>query len=139
MTKLTVRGSAPASVGRLQPGEDAFGVGDDVGGEDDDEMVVGQEVERRRIVGAGDERQRAGLGDAGEGGADGVEIVALGGAARDFERGRRPRHIREALVVAEAQGRRQVVFAQVSRDLGRNVGGRRDFGDASPGRAPPRT
>ena len=33
------------------------------------------------------------------------------------------------MIVAEAQRRRQVVLAQVARDLGRHVGGGRDFGD----------
>ena len=98
-------------ISRAQFGEHAFVIGDDVGGEDDDEMVVGQEVERRRIVGAGDQRQRAGLGDGGEGGADRIEIVALRRSARDFERGRRPRQVGEARIVAEAQRRRQVVLA----------------------------
>ena len=54
------------AVERAQPREDALDVGDDVLARQHDDVVVGQEVERRRIVGARDERERPGLGDPGE-------------------------------------------------------------------------
>ena len=91
---------------------------------------VGQEVERRRIVRARDEHQRAGLGDAGERMAD----------ARPGRRRRRrraltsivrpvPRQPGEQRIVAHAHRRRQVVVAQVVGDRRRHVASALQRGD----------
>ena len=93
-------------------------------------MIVGQEVEGRGIVPPGDEGERAALGDAREGEAQGVQVVAVGRPMRNLERRLAPLHLSEARVLAHAQGRRAVVVAQEAGDFAGNLRERCDLGDA---------
>jgi hypothetical protein len=92
-------------------GEHALVIGFDRLARQDDDMIVGQKIERCRIVRAGNERQRSGFGDPGEGRRDGVEVVPVGRAAQDFERGLAPWHSGKTRIVAHAQRRRTIAFA----------------------------
>ncbi len=104
----------------------------DVAGLDHDDVRVGQEIQRRRIVLAGDEHQRPGFGDRPERVGDRRQIAATRRTLLDFERALpRPRHRFEPRVRAPAQRHRQIVRAQERRHGPRHVGGARDFLDRS--------
>ena len=118
---------AALPVGGPQLVPDRLVVAGDIACRENDDVVVGQEIEGRRILRARGHDQRAGLGDAAESVADRGEVVAVAAAVADLERGLAPRHGGEARIVADAQDGREVVAAQEIRDGGRHLGGGGDL------------
>ena len=130
--KFTVRGMRALAEALPHPLPDSLVIPDDVGGVHHHDVVVGQEVEGRGILGAGQEREGAGFGDPAEGVADRVEVASLADAARHLEGRAVPGQGVQARIVAPADGGREIVVAQVFRHGSRHLGGRahpRDGGE----------
>lgn len=75
------------AIARAQPLPDRLIIAGNVLGLDDNDMSVRQKIERRRIVLAGGQDQRAGFGDTAEGMAEADEIAGDRAAVADVESG----------------------------------------------------
>jgi hypothetical protein len=82
---------------------------------DHNDVIVGEKVERRRVVCAGNQHERPCFGHAAKGMADGIEVVSVAATTRYLKGRFRPRHGGEARIRAHAKGRRQIVIAQINR------------------------
>ena len=119
--KFTVRGMLALAIGGAKLGEHSLVIAGDILCGDHDDVVVGQEVERRRVLRAGDHDGGAALGDAAEGVADRIEIAAVAAALRHLKCGLAPRHRLEPWIVAHPQRRGQIVIAQELGDRARHL------------------
>ena len=86
---------------------------------DHDDVIVRKEIERRGVLGARHQGERAGFRDRGEGMAEGIEVASCGGPCGDLDRRRIPRHGGKPRVIADTQGRGQIGVAQEASRFGR--------------------
>ena len=78
---LTTRGSMPVPNLSRSRAKRSFEVAGDVLGIEHDDVIVGQEIERRRVVRPGREHQRAGFGDRAESMRHRRQLAAVGASA----------------------------------------------------------
>ena len=88
-------------------------------------MMVGQEIERSRVVRARQQHQRAGFRRGAERVGDGRKLLAVRAAGRNFQRLLVvPRNFRKPRIVAASDPHRQILRAQISRNRRRHfIGG----------------
>ena len=137
---LTVRGSLPLPKCSRTRAPHRLVVAGDVVRVDHDDVGVGQEVERRRIVRA---RRPCTSVPVSATPREGVADRRRASCAVGRRRSRRssvrlalPRQRREPRIVAARGPARQIVRAQIARDRGRHVGGVGDAARRVRGRAP---